>query len=890
MERLVNACKTCFTISALMKAHSKRPLRGLLQLALKGSFGIAFVASALAQDCRQIGGLWEVEEHTTIKYRVSGQTSSTQSDQTGLLPIQQTGCGIQFESEGVNPTDGSIIQLARHGMVTGSNVTYTGEAGVIIPGATYSENYINGTGVIVGNTMLVTNVGMVRASVQGISVVVTISGTAVFTRSGPLASISGEVQFEDPAGDPVPDVTVTLTSGTFSVQEVQTDDMGAYAFDGLTPGTYTVVPRKSGFVFEPRNQIVDVIGDTRLPVFIASQVPQLKITSMWSSQVTGTEFCSLPSSAAAARGAGTWGNFLNIILMGASTDDKAHVSCSISIAPDNFRDSLVLRLVQVDGGGVLADANITGDLATFTADILANVTTCTIEGWIDLDHNGLFNPEAGEVLVRAPGEFVIISRQEYNAAISALRSRTGFAGLVLPIAYRLLDSFLDNTTPEHGVDNGLVPVSPVEDLDHNAGVDFDIIGRALVHEYEFPANSDVASKVLASDAMRRLVTQAIAGNSSAIQEAFDDPLTTEITIPVLQGTTFVPIEFRQPDDLILSEWDLYYAFHAAQIYDCSVTLTRDSDVVSLAGILADTYDFRWNVGELSALASRVQAGFPTLGMAGEVYRVKVVLAGDVQGVRYDLNPALALGALTTRVESRLANADTNSLTEQRALKSAQVQLHRASAVLTKDLNILAAVAATVDRSFVGDVQFALAEIDALDAYYADVQQQASALELRALELPPRSRRAVSNQLVRVRTALSTAASTNNTLASRARAVAVSANKLRTAAAIAKAAEKAPRIMTTAQIGVSFRTFDGESVHGTLTDDGMYNLENTPGPSTESGTWNYEWSSATTGILELRPVGSASYFLTITFQSKASGMITGAASDGSIIVSGMFRLQ
>jgi hypothetical protein len=598
-----------------------------------------------AQTCTNIAGTWLVEEASTITYNINGQITTTQSGGTGPLDIEQTGCSIHFVSQGVNPIDGSIITLSRDGTVAGNIVTYTGQTGVIIPGASCSQNYVTGTGVINGNTMTVTNVGKVLCSVQGIPIDVTISGTAVFTRMGQLFRISGEIRLDTPTGPPVRDVTVRLT-GSSGPRDCQSDANGRYVFDALPPGAYVVAPASTGYVFTPRDISVSLARDTQLAVIVANQVPAFSISRIWSDQVPGIQFNSLPPDS--ATGAGTWGNHLSLIVMGARADGLGRVQCSIKLDPADtpLRDRLVLKLIRAEGqGDVLADASWTGDTASFSTAVAGESVLCTIQGWVDMDRNGAFNPETGETLTRAPGNFVIVSQAGYAAAKQGLRDKVGWglAGAFLPLAYRFVDSFLNNSTPEHSTDLGLVPVSAVGDLDHNVGVQF-AGGSAFVHEYGFDSASDVAARILAADAIQEAVLQAVAANSQRIAQAFQGTTTGEITFPLLEGTEPIAFEFPEPDTLVVSEWDLYYAFHGAAMHNATVTVRQqERDRVRLRAVLTDTYDFRWNAGEMSALASKVQAGFPTLGNSGEVFRIRVVLDGAVRNVRYDAGPSLTLG-------------------------------------------------------------------------------------------------------------------------------------------------------------------------------------------------------------------------------------------------------
>jgi cytoskeletal protein CcmA (bactofilin family) len=84
---------------------------------------------------------------------------------------------------------------------------------------------------------------------------VTISGTDVtgidFTSSAATHSISGQV-----TGDVKSGVTMTL-SGSGSGNKI-TNFLGNYSFSGLSNGTYTVTPSKSGYTFTPPSTAVEI--------------------------------------------------------------------------------------------------------------------------------------------------------------------------------------------------------------------------------------------------------------------------------------------------------------------------------------------------------------------------------------------------------------------------------------------------------------------------------------------------------------------------------------------------------------------------------------------------------------------------------------------------------
>ncbi|MBI4284839.1 MAG: carboxypeptidase regulatory-like domain-containing protein [Chloroflexi bacterium] len=73
-----------------------------------------------------------------------------------------------------------------------------------------------------------------------------------------VSSISGSV-FGSRAGEPLPGVTMVLTSDT-GRQTVVTDASGNYSFAGLANGRYTIIPNLAGFQFFPREREATIVG------------------------------------------------------------------------------------------------------------------------------------------------------------------------------------------------------------------------------------------------------------------------------------------------------------------------------------------------------------------------------------------------------------------------------------------------------------------------------------------------------------------------------------------------------------------------------------------------------------------------------------------------------
>ncbi len=640
-------------------SHSGLLLAGALRLAV---LALAFLnLRSLGQSCLDISGDWNVTETVTIVQIVDGDSESQTQSGSSTVRVTQNGCQFQFTSKAINPLDGSEISLPRQGVIKGTNVTFTGIAAQPAPGVSCPGNQLNGTGYILGNSIYFSTKANFTCSAGGVRATITIDGNETFRSSRILGyTLRGEVRSGSASGRPLAGVAVALTGA--ASQSTTTDATGSYRFTGLVPGDYRVSPASPLWQFSPTNASLKLASDAVVPPFIGTPSGSLAISRIWSAQLANPTFNQLPAEPDLGRGAGTWGNATGLVVCGAGADGLAHLQCLVQLSPDDAatRSRAVVRLVRSDASrGVLAPAVWDGNVASFSSSVPGEVLLCEVEGWLDLNANAQLDTDLGEVLVRAPGSFAVVSREGYTKAIQQLRAKTwhGLAGAALPIAYRLLDSFLDGHTPAQAEDAGLVVVSSWNDLDHNMGVNLGPDGVARVHEYRFGPASDVAEKILASDPIRELVAQAVAVRQAEIASALAVAGSSTFTFSLLPAGGQLGLDFPIPSELSRPAWDLYFAFHGVSLRDAHVTVYRDEvGRVDFRGAINDLYDFRWNVGELSSIASRVQAGFPTLGLAGGVYRLNIELSGPVLGVNRESKPWLRLlppGASDTMLVAEL---------------------------------------------------------------------------------------------------------------------------------------------------------------------------------------------------------------------------------------------
>jgi hypothetical protein len=125
-------------------------------------------------------------------------------------------------------------------------------------------------------------------SVQGKEIFFTSSeGLQILHITG---TISGVVR--QPNRMPVPGVTITA-NGTFSDT---TTSAGAYAFEGLEPGSYSITPMLAGFTFTPQ-QVQVVVPPNQVANFTLLPMPvSVELTPGITTTLTYTDFQGLPTS------------------------------------------------------------------------------------------------------------------------------------------------------------------------------------------------------------------------------------------------------------------------------------------------------------------------------------------------------------------------------------------------------------------------------------------------------------------------------------------------------------------------------------------------------------------------------------------------------------------
>lgn len=164
---------------------------------------------------------------------------------------------------------------------------------------------------------------------------------ALLMAQGTTTRVTGTIT--DNSGAVVSGATVTLTNvGTQTSLTTQTSDSGAYAFDLIQPGTYTVTVEKSGFKkFVSNNNSVLVnqpgtvnaaleIGDVSVIVQVEGSVEQVQTSTSGNLGTTIEQKTleSLPIVGARGRNPLDLINFVPGVVNGANTGGGVHVNGS----------------------------------------------------------------------------------------------------------------------------------------------------------------------------------------------------------------------------------------------------------------------------------------------------------------------------------------------------------------------------------------------------------------------------------------------------------------------------------------------------------------------------------------------------------------------------------
>lgn len=181
-----------------------------------------------------------------------------------------------------------ISSLSQNSGPVGTSITITG----INFGATQGTSTVtfNGTSAGTASSWSATSITVTvpNGATSGF-VVVTVSGTPsngkTFTVTGTCCVLSGTV-----SGSWVADVAIRIT-GPVNASAI-TDANGRYSVGNLTPGSYTITPVLSGYVYTPASPVLEIARSTQQDFTAASAITSFSIsgTVSYAGAKTGATF------------------------------------------------------------------------------------------------------------------------------------------------------------------------------------------------------------------------------------------------------------------------------------------------------------------------------------------------------------------------------------------------------------------------------------------------------------------------------------------------------------------------------------------------------------------------------------------------------------------------
>ena len=359
------------------------------------------------------------------------------------------------------------------------------------------------------------------------------------------------------------------------------------------------------------------------------EVRGVVINQIGSNQVEGVLANFLPG--------GSGSDQLPYIMVGARSDGRLYVKATVlsQLAPG--APPLLAGLKRVGESEPIPASLFSGDTASMSTDLPFTLLTVdyTVAVGTDEDGDGLLS--SNEIVTESTSRVKAVSQAAYNTA-STLLTAAAIGGSFLVEGSDFLKTFLaigqfpsDVTTSSDTIAIN-VPT-------HNTGVVWGTGGTGIFSRHNFPTTSSLAGKVLDSSFFAK---DAVGGTIEEVEhlievlDFFKDNPAVQTHTFVFTTTKLVTFAgFSEPNLHVGLGGSTYTGTIAAQIRRAPPCLVLDSAEVN--GSLRDLYDWGFEEGGLNTTASILQAGYPTLGNGGQIFRVKIDLAGTLTDVDFDFS-------------------------------------------------------------------------------------------------------------------------------------------------------------------------------------------------------------------------------------------------------------
>lgn len=458
-------------------------------------------------------------------------------------------------------------------------------------------------------------------------------GMAIFSDDGSAVSLNGEkIHDKLNKGQALPEL-----ESSFHVLPIL-----------LAPGKEVNLEVEYSNIYFGTNEYDPDIDGVSLFLFLLP----MELKEAWSDQIKDVEVNGLPDKTGLAE--------KPYILMGAKADGKGHGQLKLSSAlSEDIRDRVLFRFYrdgQVQAGSSTYEKN--GSIVRVRLDSIVNAQDkdYTIVSGFDENKDGELQNE--EVMIypeltydeqnKIPITYKVVGQARYNDSKKELNDDANgfFTSRGFTQASRLLNAYISGTKPNGNVEEVAIRIARDEpSLTHPVGVKFTPKRNPGVSEkFIFPKNDPLTEKVVDSTTMNVWLSKEFRERKDEVRkkmrEIFDEvgfggPV--EVTFRWdLQGS----MSFKSRLDA-----DLFLALNNVDInVKAVVKVHRSGQVVDvkLYGAVTDLYDFDHDntyLGmKLPMRASEMQAGYPSLGAGGKVFKTKLVLDGNDPWRHPDLDP------------------------------------------------------------------------------------------------------------------------------------------------------------------------------------------------------------------------------------------------------------
>jgi len=377
------------------------------------------------------------------------------------------------------------------------------------------------------------------------------------------------------------------------------------------------------------------------------------IKEAWSDQIMDVEVNGLPDKTGLAE--------TPYILMGARSDGKGHAFLRLhSPIPENLQDRVIYcfyRNGAVEPGDWSYEEG--GAVVRVELDNIVNEEDKDYTIVIGFDENENGRLENSEVIAHPeltyneensiPITYRVVGKARYDDSKNYLsnRARNAIVRAGLTQSSRLLSAYVAGGKPAGNVTEINVQITrkgcegadgKVElGITHPVGIAFtpkDNPGDSK--EFVFPEDDLFTQKIALSNSMRGWMSGKLRGEEQDVRDRFRE-ISDEFGFGGPVEVDFIwDFEGRMSFSPIL-DTDLFLALNKINLkVRAFVTVHRSGQVVSVSlhGSARDIYDFNHDNSDdhypitLSMRAAEMQAGHPTLGTGGRVFKVKTVFDGN----------------------------------------------------------------------------------------------------------------------------------------------------------------------------------------------------------------------------------------------------------------------